>query len=124
MLRNKLGQICASCLRADSIGKHFINHAMFLQEKQRRERNLPVTVPKDRFQAFLSSHTRQLAEHRASFHALARHFQSELDEFIGAVQREAATSQDADKATLLLAMVDLSGYHSRRVGFDVKKYAK
>lgn len=123
-LRTKLGQICASCLRADSLGKHFHNHAIFLQEKQRRERNLPISVPEDRFQSFLASHTKQLAEHRSLFQTIARAFQSELDEFIGAVQREAATGEDADKASVLLAMIDMSGYHSRRVGFDVKKYVK
>jgi hypothetical protein len=123
-LRNKLGQICASVLRAESLARHFITHAMFVQERQRRERGQPpsTNLPEDRYQSFLLGQLKQLSEHRSGFQALARGFQAELDEFVSILQREAAGGEDGS-AGALLAMVDLSGYHSRRIGFDARKYA-
>lgn len=99
-IRAKLGQVCASCLRIDSLVRHHCASVL---------NNIDVS----------GDQQRQRFEQRAAFQTVARTFQSELDEFMAWMRQDG----DRDNLEFCLASLDLSGYHSRRPIYDVKKYA-
>lgn len=80
--------------------------------------------------SFSSGHVKLLTEYRGSFQNAVRNFQSELDEFMLQIQKESnaissssGTTEANSPLKVLIAMVDYNGYHTRRNGFDQRKYA-
>lgn len=125
-IKSKLAAALGTLLKSETVIRSYEHFVALQTEHDRRQSNTTSSrhlsgswsiAAEDEaiIHSFSAHQMRLLAERRASFQHAARQFQSELDELLLQLQKETGESS----LTLLL---DYSGYHRRRAGFDQKKY--
>ncbi|PJF18130.1 Spindle pole body component [Paramicrosporidium saccamoebae] len=124
-IKAKLAAVLSVLLKSETVVRSYEHYIALLSEHERRQSNVArlrsgswsiLAEDEAILESFSTQQLKLLAERRASFQHAARQFQGDLDELLLQLQKE-------EKGESPLAMVlDFSGYHKRRNGFDHGKY--
>ena len=129
-IKVKLAMVLSVLLRAETVVRGFERYAGLCAEHERRQSNVASmryrsgswsVLAEDEvvLESFAANQLKILAEQRAAFQHAARQFHAELDGLMLQLQKESPLVPAVGQLTLLL---DYSGYHARRNGFDQRKY--